>query len=341
MNNKFSLLVSSVALFALSMLANSSAAGEKSTDDPFHYSVDLPQSYDDSRRSYPVIFLVDSSPFYKGDYFSEATEAIRRLEKFHEFPQSIIVDVEVKQLWRYVTRDRNMLSDWLSSELGPRIAKQYRTLKRNSIVSFSYTAGGLMNSLALRESPFTTMISLSPVFDSVSDVPETLANADTLPKNYVVFGNENHRLMQFYKPLLESQSNADLSIISLPHENHQSAFIPGLRAALLSAFSDYQLPSYVEFKRRDYTVQDLMELLKQRTIHYRTAPEPSLLSELALAAAKTYTQLGKFELAEQHWRFSESEHKSYFMTQIIEEFERNKQTEFAAHAKELSHRLGL
>jgi len=58
-------------------------------------------------------FFVDSSPLYKGDYFNLAAETIRRLEKFHEFPQTIIVEVEVKQLWRYVTRDRNMLSDWL------------------------------------------------------------------------------------------------------------------------------------------------------------------------------------------------------------------------------------
>lgn len=334
-------LLYSWAFLVLGLLATPSSAEEVPSENHFHYAVNLPQSYDDSTRSYPVIFLVDSSPFYRGGYFSEAAEAIRRLEEFHEFPQTIIVNVEVKQLWRYVTRDRNMLSDWLISELSPRIAKQYRTLKRNSIVSFSYTAGGLMNSLALRESPFTAIISLSPVFDSVSDVPETLASVDTLPENYVVFGNESHRLMQFYKPLLESQSDADLSIISLPHENHQSAFIPGLRAALLNAFSDYQLPSYVQFTQRDYTVQDLMELLKQRTIDYRTAPEPSLPSELTLAAAKTYTQLGKFELAEQHWRFTESKHKSYFMAQIIAEFERNNQLELAARAKTLSQRLGL
>ncbi|RUO41988.1 hypothetical protein CWE22_07555 [Pseudidiomarina aestuarii] len=341
MNNKFSFLMYSVALFALSILSSPSAAEEKPTDEPFHYSVNLPQSYNDSNRSYPVIFLVDSGPFYKGDYFNEAVEAIRRLEEFHEFPQTIIVDVEVKQLWRHVTRDRNMLSEWLSSELAPLIAKQYRTLKRNSIVGFSYTAGGLMNSLALRESPFTTIISLSPVFDSISDIPEELANDNMLRQHFVVFGNESHRLMQFYKPLLDSQSNADLSIISLPQENHQSALIPGLRAALLQAHSDYQLPSYKQFTQRDYKVQDLMEILKQRTIDYGAAPESSLLSELTLAAAETYTQLGKFELAEQHWRFTESEHKSYFMTQIIAEFERNNQTEWAARAKSLSQRLDL
>ncbi|MBN7819737.1 alpha/beta hydrolase-fold protein [Bowmanella yangjiangensis] len=341
MKNTVSCFMYSLVLLVLSVISNPGAAGEKSADDPFHYSVNLPQSYNESTRTYPVIFLIDSSPFYKGDYFGETTETIRRLEKFHDFPETIIVEVEVKQLYRYVTRERNTLSDWLGMELSPLIAKQYRTQTRNVIVGFSYTAGGLMNSVALRKNSFSTVISLSPVFESVRDVPAALSNVDLVPRNLAVFGNENHRLIQFYQPLLKSSDTAELSIISLPQENHQSVLVPGLRASLLRTFSDYQLPSYSSFLEHDYTPQTLMELFKHRTVAYGVAPEPSALSDLFLEAAKVYTQMGKFELAEQHWRFTESEHKSYFIAQIIDELERGQQVELAQKARALRQKLGL
>ncbi len=341
MNNKFSLLMYILVLVALTVLSIPSSAEENADDAPFNYSVNLPQSYNESTRSYPVIFLIDSSPFYKGAYFTDATTTIRRLEKFNEFPETIVVTVEVTQLYRYVTRDRKMLSDWLIHKLGPLIAEQYRTLKHNTIVGFSYTAGGLLNSIALRESLFTAIISLSPVFESVSDIPETIACVNAPPQNYVVFGNENHRFMQFYRTLLASQGKADFSVISLPQETHQSALIPGLRASLLSTFANYQLPSYSAFVAHDYTPQALMELFKLRTLAYGIAPEPSELSDITLAAAKTYTRLGKFELAEQHWRFTESEHKSYFMAQIIDELERGQQVDLAQQARALLEELDL
>lgn len=341
MNSTFNLLLLSLMLVALSALSNPSAAKEKVTEAPFRYSVNLPQSYHESNLSYPVIFLIDSTPFYKGTYFTDTTSAIRRLERFNAFPETIVVKVEVSQLYRYATRDRNKLNDWLALELGPLIAAQYRTLERNAIVGFSYTAGGLMNSIALRDSPFTAIISLSPVFESVSDIPEAVPSVAQLPFHFVVFGNEHHRFMQFYRPLLATQNSTDFSVISLPHENHQSVLIPGLRRALLRTFADYQLPDYSAFVTHNYTPQALAELLKLRKRTYGVAPVPSALSDITLTAAITYSRLGKFELAEQHWRVTESQHKSYFINQIIDELERGQHTDFAQRARALRKKLDL
>ncbi|HEY9031455.1 MAG TPA: alpha/beta hydrolase-fold protein [Kangiella sp.] len=309
----------------------------------FKYSVHLPISYAKSEsRSYPVVYLIDSNSFYLGDYFTDAQDAIRQLEKFHDIPESIIVDVKIDKLYQNVTSDRNKLTQWLTTDLTQQISNGYRTHNQQTVIGFSYTAGGLMNSLALQENPFTALISLSPVFESVDDIPSSLSNPRLNTEHYIVFGNEEHRLMEFYQPLWESaDSKASLSIISHPRANHQSVLIPGLRDALLATFQSYHMPSYAEFSHRDYTPQELTELFKKRKAQYGVESSSAEFSELATTAAKIYTKAGKFDLAEQHWRNSDSEHKSYFIEQIISEFERSKQSILADKARNLRQNLDL
>lgn len=314
-----------------------------SMSDNFKYVVHLPISYAKSEsRSYPVVYLIDSSSFYLGDYFTDAQDAIRQLEKFHDIPESIIVDVKIDKLYQNVTSDRNKLRQWLTTDLTQQISNKYRTHNQQTVIGFSYTAGGLMNSLALQENPFSTLISLSPVFESVGDIPSSLPNPRLNTEHYVVFGNEEHRLMEFYQPLWESaDSKASLSIISHPQENHQSVLIPGLRDALLATFQSYHMPSYAEFSRRDYTPQELTELFKKRKAQYGIESSSAEFSELATTAARIYTKAGKFDLAEQHWRNSDSEHKSYFIEQIVAEFERGNQPILADKTRKLRNNLGL
>lgn len=282
-----------------------------------------PASYDKNiHKKYPVVYLFDSTPFYVGNYFTEAKLAMEQLAAQHNFPEVIIVNIKIESVYASVNTRRNDLLAWFKAELQPQINGTYRTLNKQVAVGFSYTGGWVAADLGSRATDLTDVLSLSPVFEHASYVAKTDGFSASSPTLRIYFGDEHRRLAtEFVSIWAEKKRSEKLLITELSAETHQSSFIPSLRHGLLAVFSDYRSLAYPAMSESNWTAADVAQFFIKRERLYSLSATDEEKSDLHTAFAKAYTYSGKLELASEHWLKSASKHKGYFISQIADELE--------------------
>lgn len=315
---------------------------EEALDDE-EVQVFLPSSYNTSGdRKYPVIYLLDSSPFYKGDFAKEGVETIRQLELLHDFPETIIVHLKFEKLYQAVTTKRKALNSWFQHVVQPELKEQYRALNKSVFIGFSYSAAWTSAELALSDSPITELISISPVFDSINYVQLPAKEISNVSNLTIIYGNEEARMIETFKPIWEKLGlDKRVKVYTLEQENHQSVYLPGLRKGLLKAFRDYQGPSYKQLASESWTPAMVDEYFASRYEHYNVKSTLEELSHLSTMIAKTLTERGDLVLAKQHWNRSNSPHKRYFIEQISDKLKASGQIELAHKVTKLADSVEL
>ncbi|OGU66711.1 MAG: hypothetical protein A2W30_10160 [Ignavibacteria bacterium RBG_16_36_9] len=133
----------------------------KSVDDTFHVFISLPNSYNDSEKNYPVLYVLD------GDIaFGMAASIARYLQIGENIPELIIVGIGYGALDKSggekrrrdyrptTTRGAENFLKFLEDELIPIIDTNYRTVPKDRTIN-GYSIGGLFGLYTLFTRPET------------------------------------------------------------------------------------------------------------------------------------------------------------------------------------------
>lgn len=289
------------------------AQEEQELPDWISVSVNLPESYENSKRVYPVIYLLSASPFYIGEYHQETTELIRELHRYGNFPEVITVNLKVSSLYDYVANQPLLLSDVLNTQLVPQINRQYRTGISSTLVGFSYSAGFTAIYAPALASQFGQIISISPVFPDAKyalamNAPKSLGQASL----YLAYGNESLRELTNIKDYF---ADGQLKLDVLTQENHQSVLLPALRRGLYWYFGDYRTPGFNQTVDTLWDSSKVRTFLSARNQKYQLPEDEAEFSELCTSLAQDYMAQHKLDVAYELWQHSQSRFRSYFLHQ--------------------------
>ena len=140
-------------------------------------SVRLPADYNNSKRDYPVIYLLDAD-FYIGSIYQDSVAVIERLERYGDIPQVIIIGGDIPQVIIIGVGSEHWYSDsidqpeqfqlYLQQELIPYVKKNYRTLDNTMLVGHSYAGVFVINTMTEDADSFDTLLAVSPIFPTQS-----------------------------------------------------------------------------------------------------------------------------------------------------------------------------
>jgi predicted alpha/beta superfamily hydrolase len=120
----------------------------------------LPKGYDDSKKEYPVIYVLDGN-----NHFYHATIAATTLEENERMPESIIVAIPNNPGTRRrdLARGRANFKLFIKNEVIQFVEKKYRTTNHRTIFGHSMAGAFVLNYLATDPSLFENYIAASPV----------------------------------------------------------------------------------------------------------------------------------------------------------------------------------
>lgn len=203
----------------------------------------LPAGYDSSRKSYPVLYLLDGS---MNEDFLHITGLTQFFSLTFEAPEFIVVgiaNVDRKRDFTFPTRDPEMLkiipasghSDsfmtFIEKELQPFIETNYKTSETRYLIGQSL--GGLLATEILLKKPqlFTHYLIVSPSLwwnkeSLLKEAPQLLSSQKNNPVYvYVSAGKKEPEIMRkdaikLYKILKKSGKNIRTDLILMKGENH-------------------------------------------------------------------------------------------------------------------------
>lgn len=223
-------------------------------------AVSLPERYENSKKRYPVLYLLDAESSGFAWYVGFA-----RFLSQHKIPEMIIVGVlntiRNKDLWSYEIEDLDKTSDngasnflkFFSKELIPFIDKNYRTTPHRTI--YGESAGGHFVTFSLLENPdlFEAYLASSPVIGFSND--QLLRKAEfffkknrSLPKSFFIYyGDTDYNSVTERIPVLESIIRKDnpkgfnwgIRLVEGRHVPSESLY-----ELLLMLYSDWQPVSH-------------------------------------------------------------------------------------------------
>lgn len=221
----FLLVISSISIFAQSNSGNKIYSEivpnhtelrilhSDLVDDDFFLYIKLPGEYENSSKTYPVIYLLD------GDIaFTMAWSTVRYLQYGKDLPDVIIVgigygsllssneqnmrerDYTISKLERFeVSGGGQKFLDFLKTDLIPYVDSEFRTNPKSRILN-GYSLGGLLtlNIYLTENNLFSGYIAGSPYISSdIEFLKETLKN------NAEIIKNSNNKLFISYGELEE------------------------------------------------------------------------------------------------------------------------------------------
>jgi len=303
----------------------------------------LPEDYKvDKDRKFPVIYMIDNNPFYKGEFTESAIRTIRELELLNDFPSTIIIDIKLKKLYSAVTHNRETLNEWLNTLVFPTVASQFRVHERSVFIGYSYSAAWTAADLSLNSFAVTDVLNISPVFENYGYLENTgvqPSKSKHAPNIITIYGNEELRMLEQLESVWSRFERTSRAVIVLEQENHQSVFLPGLRIGLLKIFSSFQMPTYKGLVENLWTIEMVDSFFEDREKNYGVKVTEDELSSLSTKVAIIVTEQGYIDVAEKHWHRSQTPHKAYFLKQIYNKLIIDGKPEQANKVKSLSERL--
>jgi predicted alpha/beta superfamily hydrolase len=203
--------------------------------------VSLPEYYDESAETYPVILNLDGLMLFK---FISANTGL--LSKTHSMPDSIIVGVQQKNRHKELKLPESLnFLKFIGEEVLPYIETNYRTSQHRTIAGHSLGGTFVLTSLINQPELFDSYIAISPVIgeDNTPDLKdfETFLNKNNQLIKQVYLAKGNEKLEYFTKvvelvDLLKNTKNIKIhsKFSEFEKDNHGTVLIP----AVLDAF-DY------------------------------------------------------------------------------------------------------
>ena len=252
--------------------------------------VSLPDNYSQSKKSYPVLYLLDAEwnfPYVSG--------LVRQMISSGDIPPLILVGIVNTNRSRDLTPagpngqasarfgGAKVFLDFLSEELQPTLGDKYRLQPYKAIAGHSF--GGLFAVFSMMQKPsfLQGYIALSPSLGRNDEQQVVLAKAfvqkQGLPQQhlFIAVGNEGGYTQlsteKFIKVLQDAKLESLHSKYShLPEENHVSITIPGFHQGLRYLFDGYNIEHYPALDDF-FLVQEHYEQLSNRLGYPILMPE--------------------------------------------------------------------
>ncbi|WP_168203997.1 alpha/beta hydrolase [Aliikangiella coralliicola] len=288
--------------------------------------VRLPKNYDKSKKSYPVVYVLDANSFFSGNIYQEAVALITRIEATAGIPETIVVGIQSNEWYKDVIVESEPFEAFVNREVPAFIDGKFRTLPNRVLVGHSYAGAFVSGALPVDSKSFNLFLSLSPIYPSlafIEKVQNRYANLKPLSARlHIIDGDENpiDKLM-----LKEAASKLDKNVLSfeyhsMPMDSHMSVFTVGLNHGLRKHFSDYRLPARADLKTKNFDIAELKQYLKNRDLKYGTVSKNEFIQDAFTSMAHKYTSMNRLDLAIPYWQLSKTRFKEYFMGGYADRF---------------------
>lgn len=334
---KYALLLAFVLSSSLVFSADKKSQLIKSSNEELHiikskslqrdveFIVRLPASYAETKRAFPVIYLLNASSFYSGDIGLDSSHKIEQLQKQHSIPESIVVLVNSDQWYADVINNADKFEKYLNQDLADFVNQKYRTLNNSILIGHSYAGAFVSRLVASEINQFNFLLALSPIYPNVDYVKEIQTNIQSMkPSNstlHIIQGDEDYAFVSMLDDSLKNTSKNKFNILldKIKYEGHFSIVSIGLSFGLRNHFSDFRIPrdSYVLKNRFDY--KEIKDYFIKRDKKYQLQVTEDELNNAITSSAKTYLSAKKFKLAFPLWQRSQSRFRGYFMNTIAEQ----------------------
>jgi predicted alpha/beta superfamily hydrolase len=295
------------------------------------FFIRLPKGYKDTKRDYPVIYLLDANnetlTYMKNLYFHSVTQIDRLMEQ-GDIPESIVVGLPFKsnQWFSNVSSNSEPFRDYLTKELSSYINDNYRTANNNILIGQSYSALFVINSLPSSSKTFNSYVAIEPILAS--------GELEKAVKNYQSISIKNTRLQIIMggttflgeATALTKQLDSvagkvvDVSIEVFPMESHGSAYYPALNSGLRKHFKDFRKPSKELILAEDFDQPSLLKYFENRTSKYQVETTEKQFQFAVFDTIYYQIMAKKFEQAFVLWPIWKSEYKMYNANNITNKF---------------------
>jgi len=269
------------------MQGNNYKLQSKALGEERNISIRLPQSYQGSKKDYPVLYLTDGE-----NHFSHGVSAVSVLEEHMMMPESIIVaipNLENTRLRDLVYESDNFIN-FIENELKPFINSNFRTTGTDILFGHSSAGGFTLNMLRNQTELFDGYISASP---SISMKKERVQQYKDFLKSqhgkasislYIAMGGKadegvaiNPDNIEKLLKLLENNApdNIAWNYDHHPEQNHMTSPYIALFRGLSWIFKDYQSPTFLGFQDFEAFggVAGLKAYFEERHQNYQTPKE--------------------------------------------------------------------
>jgi predicted alpha/beta superfamily hydrolase len=243
-------------------------------------SIRLPQSYQGSKKDYPVLYLTDGE-----NHFGHGVSAVSVLEEYAMMPETIIVaipNLDNTRLRDLVYESNNFIN-FIENELKPFINSNFRTTGTDILFGHSSAGGFTLNMLRNQTELFDGYISASP---SISMKKERVQQYKDFLKSqhgkadislYIAMGGKadegvaiNPDNIEYLLNLLKNNApdNISWTYDHHPEQNHMTSPYLALFRGLSWVFRDYQFPAFLGYQ--DFKSFGGIDALK---VHFETRHE--------------------------------------------------------------------
>jgi enterochelin esterase-like enzyme len=247
--------------------------------------IHLPDSYENSDKSYPVIYVLDGN-----GHFKHATSAITYLKSQNFMPEAILIGITNKRGMR--GRDLGNGSDkfwsYIKTEVVTFVEKNYRTSTHKTIFGHSMAGAFVVHKFIENKTWFNSYIAASPgmEMDIVKDYKEYFYQDDNILKELqgrsfyfsmagiAAEGKENVQIVTELERLLKQKApkTFNWSYQYLPQHAHMTTPYATFYQGITNTFTDFQPPSISSYQ--EYIEQGGMkgieEHYRNRAVQYQT-----------------------------------------------------------------------
>jgi len=298
------------------------------------FFIRLPEGYQETKRDYPVIYLLDANneilTYMKDLYFHSVTQ-INRLMQQGDIPESIIVGIPFKsdQWFNNVSSNPKPFRNYLTKELSSYINNNYRTINNNILIGQSYSALFVINALPNINDTFKSYVAIEPILSS-GEVEKALGNyQNTISNNNVLqiimggttFLDEAKALSRKIDNIAGKTVNVSFEAFS--EESHGSVYYPALNSSLRNYFKDFRKPSKEQILTENFNHQSIIKYFDQRTSKYQVDNTSRQFQSAVFDTFHNQAMAKNFKQAFALWPIWKSEYKMYNANNMTNNFLRN------------------
>lgn len=273
--------------------------------------VNLPNDFTDM-KSYPVIYALNTTDFYTGQFDEDFVHRIRQLERYQLTPPAVIVLINNPRWYSTLFEQADELSQFIAVELPKFIEEKYKTTTTH-LFAHSYAAAYLLNQSPKLQPYFTYLHAISAVFPSVEYVQQTAKELSRLSTNKglvtLIQENGHQSDIQILAKLIDKTGAFQEQ--QIPHENHQSVLPVAIAHTLRNVYHDFPAADYLN----QFTLSkiELTERFKAIRIKYQQTVTEEDLQNFYSEMAQRKMELEQVEHAFTLWQEGSPRFRHYFI----------------------------
>lgn len=298
------------------------------------FFIRLPEGYQDTKRDYPVIYLLDANneilTYMKDLYFNSVIQ-IERLMQHVDIPESIIVGIPFNsaQWFSNTVNNPQPFRSYLTKELSSYIDDNYRTANNNILIGQSYSALFVLNTLPKSSDTFNSYVAIEPILASgeLEKAIESYQGISVKNSDLQIimaagsFLSEAKALKEQLVNLVGKATNVSLEIF--PKESHGSVYYPALNSGLRKHFKDFRKPSKETILTANFNHQSLLNYFDKRAAKYQVKTTDKQFQSAVYDTIYNQIIAKKFKQAFTLWPVWKTQYKIYNANIIISNFLRN------------------